>query len=46
MHDATGHFAASATALLSAAVSSRDFIRESIEYPTMRLENTSLIAHR
>lgn len=35
-----------ATALLSAAVASRDFIRESIEYPTMRLEYTSLIAQR
>jgi hypothetical protein len=35
-----------ATALLSAVVAKQDFIRESIEYPTMRFENTSLIAHR
>ena len=35
-----------ATALLSAVFASRDFIRESIECPTMRLENTSLMAQR
>jgi len=35
-----------ATALLSAVVASRDFIRDSMQYPMMRLENTSLIAQR
>ncbi|CAM3972572.1 hypothetical protein MYFR107205_31010 [Mycolicibacterium frederiksbergense] len=44
MHPAT--LARRATALLKAVVANRDFIRESIEYPTMRLEYTSLIAQR
>ena len=44
MHPATAP--RRATALPRAAVANRDFILESIEYPTMRLENTSLIAHR
>ncbi len=32
------------TALYNAVTASRDFIRESIEYPTIRPENTSLTA--
>jgi hypothetical protein len=35
-----------ATAISSAATARRAFIRESIDQPTIRFENTSLIAQR
>ena len=35
-----------AIALRSAEAAKEDFIRESMEYPTILLENTSLTAHR
>lgn len=45
VQNATGHVAAACHRTTERGRGQPGFIRESIEYPTMRLENTSLIAH-